>query len=159
MGYNRHNAPPILSRYVEDANGCWIYQGEIGRYGYGVVSFGQRRDGNRVRIVAHRYFYEQLVEAVPRDLNVCHKCDVRACVNPSHMFIGTQADNLNDMRKKGREGRAGAVGERNHFARLSAREAKAILEAEGTQASIAERYGVAHATVQAIKARRLWKHI
>lgn len=158
MGFTRHKAPPLLSRYAEDKNGCWIYQGEVGRAGYGVVTIGQRRDGNRRRYAAHRYFYEHLVGPIPDGMLLCHKCDVPACVNPKHMFVGTQVDNMRDMHSKGR-GRTGAKGERNHFSRLTGEKARQIREASGSARIIAEQFGIRPVTVNAIKAGRIWRHI
>jgi len=159
MAANQHNSLPILSRYIVDERGCWIYQGEITRRGYGSITLGQRRDGNRVRIGAHRYFYQQLVGPIPDGMKACHKCDVPACVNPEHIFLGTDKDNIRDMHHKGRYHHAGAKGERNHFAKITEETARAILAAEGTQKTIAAKYGVAQTTVQAIKVRRIWKHL
>jgi len=159
MGYNRYNAPPLLSRYVVDDNDCWIYQGEIGRHGYGVVTIGQRRDGDRRRVQAHRYFYESLRSAIPDGLFCCHKCDVRACVNPDHIFLGTQQDNISDMMAKGRNGLTGAKGERNGFAKIDAETAKLVKIAHGTNKDVAERFGITPSSAQAIRSGRNWRHI
>lgn len=159
MGYTRHRPEPVLSRYTVDENGCWRYQGEINRYGYGIITFGQHRDGNRVRWLAHRYFYTELVAPVPAHLVCCHKCDVRSCVNPDHIFIGTSADNVADMMAKGRQGKTGAKGERNGFAKIDPETAMSVRLATGTNREIAERFGITRSSAQAIRSGRNWRHL
>ena len=83
----------IFSRIVLDEFGCWNYCGSKSR-GYGTA----RVEGKPVRI--HRFIYEFYYGKIPDNLNLCHKCDNKACVNPSHMFIGTQWDNMQDLRFK-----------------------------------------------------------
>lgn len=83
--------------YIPEPNtGCWIW---IGRYmwkGYGVLSF----DGGTVR--AHRFSWEISKGPIPKNMFICHKCDVRCCVNPNHLFLGTAKDNALDRDAKGR---------------------------------------------------------
>ena len=74
--------------------GCWIWMGCVNREGYGQVSV----DGRLQR--AHRVFFG--LDKIPKGMLVCHKCDVPSCVNPDHLFLGTQTDNILDMMSKGR---------------------------------------------------------
>ncbi|MBU2249315.1 MAG: HNH endonuclease [Gammaproteobacteria bacterium] len=76
---------------------CWEWQANLGR-GYGMFWFG------KVPMVAHRISWMMLREPIPDEMNVLHKCDNRKCVNPNHLFIGTQSDNFRDMLEKGRGG-------------------------------------------------------
>ncbi len=82
--------------YPEPNSGCWLWEGNISTGGYG--RFGI----NYTRPYAHRFSYESYVGPIPDGLLVCHKCDVPACVNPAHLFLGTDLDNTRDMLAKGR---------------------------------------------------------
>lgn len=85
-----------LLKYEVVKSGCWIWQGGTSPDGYGKV----KRFGKTVR--AHRLFYEHHVEAVPEGLWVLHRCDTPLCVNPAHLFAGTQLENEQDKDAKGR---------------------------------------------------------
>jgi len=78
-------------------NTCWEWTGVCYK-GYGNFSVG----GSRGRMYAHRYSYELHFGNIPVGLLVLHKCDNRRCVRPSHLFVGTQSDNIKDSIKKGR---------------------------------------------------------
>lgn len=84
--------------------GCWIWMagtnGDSRKF-----SYGQMYDGNKTR-AAHRLSYELFVGPIPAGLFVCHRCDVPLCVNPAHLFVGTQSDNMLDASRKGRTTKA-----------------------------------------------------
>lgn len=83
--------------------GCWLWKGAISRSGYGLCSFRGRTMG------AHRAAWTMEHGAIPVGLLVLHKCDVRNCVRPDHLFTGTYQDNMRDMYAKGR----GPIGAKN----------------------------------------------
>ena len=78
----------------EPNTGCWLWIGAYLKSGYGRVGRRSRR--------AHRVSYAAFIGQIPDGQVVCHRCDTPACVNPAHLFLGTQEDNLRDMFAKGR---------------------------------------------------------
>lgn len=90
-----------ISNYRVSATGCWEWQGSLNRQGYGQVMITTEFRKARPFGV-HRLSYEQYRGPIPAGMVVMHKCDNRKCLNPDHLTIGTQADNLADCRAKGR---------------------------------------------------------
>jgi hypothetical protein len=88
-----------LDRYwskVDKSGACWLWTGSKNQQGYGLFVLNQRTQ------VTHRVSYEWSNGAIPDGLLVLHQCDVPSCVNPAHLFTGTQSDNMNDMYRKKR---------------------------------------------------------
>lgn len=79
---------PMSARYVEDANGCWIWTGAVGKHGYGTV---KRQNQTRM---AHRVMYEETIGPVPEGLVMDHLCSVKRCIRPSHLEPVTHQINL-----------------------------------------------------------------
>lgn len=89
---------------------CWLWEGSRTSNGYGQFRF---LDCNWQ---AHRVAWTLLVGPIPEGMELCHTCDVRACVNPAHIFVGTHQDNMDDMGRKGRR-RTGSPGRRGAWQR------------------------------------------
>lgn len=77
---------------VNKTASCWLWTGAKGKWGHGSFQGSS----------AHRFAYKQLVGPIPDGMFVCHRCDVGSCVNPEHLFLGTQRDNIHDAINKGR---------------------------------------------------------
>lgn len=107
------------------------------------------------RFLAHRLVWEECFGPIPPGQCVCHHCDNPPCVNPEHLFLGTQADNLKDMDKKGR--RARLSGEEASRRKLSNEQVEAIRRAPGTTRSIAAQFGISNGQVSKIRNRKQWK--
>ena len=129
--------------------GCWIWCMHIDEIGYGTLRVnGKMAKAHRASWVAHR-------GAIPPQTKVLHRCDVRCCVNPDHLFLGSQADNVRDMVTKGRQHKF--HGERNPNAKLTAADVAAIRLATGSHSQVARRFGVGKSIIGYIRSRHNWR--
>lgn len=113
---------------------------------------------NRSKIVlAHRLAYEIGIGPIADGLLVCHRCDNRSCVNPEHLFLGTQADNMADMNAKGRGG--WKTGSQHHRAKISDDDVREIRRSKGLlrQADLAARFGITQGAVSKIQRGDRWR--
>ena len=138
---------------IAGQDACWNWRGAT-RRGYGRLLIGSRTNGTRRSVSAHRLSYEIFVGEIPDGLEVCHKCDNRACVNPNHLFIGTRLDNMLDRETKGRN--KPQRGERNGQAKLNTALVAMIRTNTESGASIARRIGVHRSTVNKVRAGTYW---
>jgi len=83
---------------VNKTETCWLWTGALNSRGYGAIGV------NGKSVSAHRFSYETYIEKIPNGMIVCHTCDIRNCVNPEHLWVGTNADNNKDMFAKNRNG-------------------------------------------------------
>ncbi len=138
--------------------GCWLWTAYVDDYGYGQM--GKNAD-DLIRTHVASWFLH--FGPVPNGLCVCHTCDTPACVRPDHLWLGTKADNLADMRNKGREGHGGAVGISNSNAKLNPEKVVAIraMNAAGgfTHEEIGKRFGVSSSAVFSVVHGNTWSHV
>jgi hypothetical protein len=141
---------------------CWIWQGYVAPSGYGVFAYAKGKAGK-----AHRIAYVLTHGPVPAELKVCHTCDVRACCNPGHLWIGTDADNAADRAAKGRtvhQFGAGYAGPRPHgeshgSAKLTEEIARQILSRTDKGADLAREFGVSQTCISRLRTGRTWPHL
>lgn len=132
------------------STGCWIWTGVRETSGYGRL-YVTTSPGNYLRVRASRLSWELHVGPIPEGMFVCHRCDVRSCVNPDHLFLGTNADNVQDMTAKGRNGREGGA-----LSIEQAREIDARLRNGERHFAIAKDYGVRSNSITAIANGTSW---
>lgn len=133
-------------------SGCWIWTGQSNPgTGYGAIRYNTKRTDT------HRFSYALRYGEIPKGMEVCHKCDVRLCVNPDHLFLGTRLDNAQDMARKNR----GTIGQKNPNAKITNLQAVVIREALQLfeQKSIAKYFNVTPQTVSGIASGRTWRKV
>lgn len=135
---------------------CWIWRGALGGVkkstgeGYGKFTVnGRQYDAHRVSWELHNG------RPVPDGLHILHTCDTPRCVNPRHLYPGTNDDNVADMVGKSRH----SFGERNPLSILTDAAVTDIRTSTASVAELAHRYGVHTGTVYGVRSRRSWKHL
>lgn len=136
---------------LDSKTGCLVWTGATTNFGHGLIGNGRRGTGvSRT----HRVTYQHIRGPIPFGLFVLHKCDNPPCCNPDHLFLGTQADNMRDMSKKGRGSTPAA--------KLSHDQVRAIRFArvggESTK-DIAARFGINPRQVRKIVSRKQWRRV
>lgn len=142
----------LLSRIKVNAAGCFEWQWNRNKDGYGTLSFHNRKS------TAHRVSYQTFRGDIPAGVFVCHHCDNPSCINPAHLFLGTALDNKRDCVKKSRHSHGTKVNT-NKLSVSDVREIRRLRSAGQTILSIANRYGITDACVSHIYSRRIWKHV
>lgn len=140
---------------VTKTDTCWLRQGKLRSDGYATVTYKGRNQ------LTHRVAYQLAYGPISNDIKVLHRCDVRNCVRPDHLFLGTLADNIHDMIAKGRDRKV--RGEDQHAARLTTGQVLTIraryAAGHETQEEIARDYGVATVTISDVTRRKSWRHL
>lgn len=143
---------------VGGPNDCWLWTAGYDGPGYGSLKIGKRR------IRASRLSWELHHGPIPDGLFVCHSCDVRPCVNPNHLWLGTHKENMRDMAQKGRgRGREGSrLGEQAPGAVLTDEKVREIraLAAEGwSSGRVAAAFGINRSHAYKVIHRWMWQHV
>lgn len=129
---------------------CMPWEGFVLENGYGQLSFKGKR------YLAHRLSYIYYYGEIPAGVFVCHHCDTRNCVNPSHLFLGTHRENMQDMARKGR-----IKGEKHPMAKMSNDNIVLMrsLHPSMPQAKLASLFHISQTQVSDILSRKSWSHI
>ncbi len=158
---------------IQTTESCWIWVGTRACRGYGAISI------DRKRWRAHRLSWAIHNGTIPDGLYICHRCDNPPCVNPEHLFAGTQKDNIADCVRKGRFSRSIGERTRNNRRRRGFHRTKAIghdhynskltlenvLEIRSTppkwgeQSRLARKFGVTKSSIRDVLSRRCWGHV
>jgi hypothetical protein len=142
-------------------SGCWIWTGTVDKNGYGHVLI------NYKTLKAHRLSWLIHNGEIPAGQLVCHRCDVPGCVNPHHLFVGTQSDNMQDMHRKKRHTmrdkrwvqRMDVRGAKNPNAKFTEDDVRYIRSSTEKATDLARKYGVHRNRIYEILKRQTWKEI
>lgn len=147
----------LKRQYEPDGSGCWLWTGATDSDGYGWI----KDDGDQR--LAHRVSYEVHLEEIPDGKMVLHKCDTPPCVNPAHLYVGTNSDNMKDAWERGGNSDRDLKGENHYNANLTDEEVVTIRERMHTedilQRDLADEYGVSQSTISAICRGKRFPHV
>jgi HNH endonuclease len=136
---------------------CWIWTGTINNNShYGQFAIGPRGESQLYR--AHRYSYKLHFGPIPDGLSVLHHCDIRACVCPKHLFLGTQADNIADMVSKDRQAKGVRHGKSIVTPEI-VRQGRLLYASGKTGPQVAEELGIPRMTAWNFITRKTWQHL
>lgn len=153
------NAPLTIDYFrersrVDNDTGCWLWTQALAAGGYGAMRFA----GKNTR--AHRGSFETFHGLkLPSTVDVCHRCDVRLCVNPDHLFAGSRADNMADCSSKGRIRTPALRGDESPNSKLTAAAVLAIRADARCASEVAADYGVTKSNISCIRRRATWRHV
>jgi hypothetical protein len=147
---------------IEKDGDCWNWKQHIYENGYGRIIV--RHNGKKRQLGAHRIAYLLVHFEVPDDLEVCHSCDNRKCVNPKHLWVGSQADNMQDAVKKGRHVPPLLRREQHPQAKLTQEDVDEIRATyqkrtrynHGNISQLVNKFGISDGHIHNILARRVW---
>jgi len=146
------------AKVIVNDEGCWDWTGTRSDFGYGLLFTGPR--GASRGEAAHRISWEIHVGPIPNGLNVLHHCDNPPCTRPDHLFLGTQADNVRDRDRKGRQ--RSLHGEAVPNSKLTSDQVVRMRHRRAEGAKLREleiEFGVTKGIISAICRRKLWKHV
>lgn len=145
----------LLSKYIISSDGCWIYTGSTNQAGYGQF----RVNGYLYR--THRLSWEIHNGPIPAQMKVLHHCDNPKCMNPTHLFLGSQQDNVNDCKFKGRfKSNAGSCNPKAFLNECEVIQIKELLRAgKFSQGEIAHKFKISRSTINNIATGKTWCHV
>lgn len=133
--------------------GCHVWLGALNADGYGNIEV------KGISYRAHRASWMAFRGPIPSGLCVCHSCDTPCCVNPDHLFLGTQRENIADRVTKKRSNGGRNLGSRHPLAKLTAEQIREIRASDLKQHELAIHFGVGQAHISAIKSGKKWSHL
>lgn len=139
---------------VKKTDGCWLWLASTAGKGYGQFPI----PGEQRCVYAHRLSYWLHKGPIPKGKQVCHTCDNPRCVNPEHLWVGSCAENLQDMKDKDRH----LCGSKNSRAKLTedqVRQIRVCLSSGMTQVRIALAFGISQIEVSRIHRKLRWAHV
>lgn len=139
-------------KFAKSDNGCWMWTASKNQDGYGKFVFSGRLQK------AHRVAWTLYVGEIPDGMCILHRCDNRYCVNPTHLFMGTKADNARDRDSKGRG--ACLSGEKHWRSKLTDEQVKTIRERRNSGAlttDLAKDFGMSQQAISDIVLYRNWR--
>lgn len=154
----KRKCKPVLQRILrrtEKTATCWLWRGTINKFGYGQIMADRNTHDRRFLVNVHRASWEAHNGPIPAGMFVLHKCDIRNCVNPDHLFLGSREDNTKDMMQKRRH----THGMRHYRAKLTDDQIREIRVSTLPQTAIAKQYGVSQGNICMIRTRKKWRHI
>lgn len=137
---------------------CWLWRGTHrtpNPCGLVYGDFGVSDEDRSLNLRAHRFAYTLAKGEIPDGMLVMHSCDEPLCVNPAHLFAGTNADNNRDCAEKGRS----TYGERNPRVKLTEAQVHEILASDESCAALAEKYGVHNSAISNIRIGKKWSKV
>lgn len=145
----------LLSNIVVDVEtGCWNWLKYKDKNGYGHMKVLGKSE------LVHRMAYQELVGELPSHMFVCPKCDNPSCLNPDHLFIGTNQDNINDKVAKNRQSKIGQQkGSKHSLAKLTEVDIVDIRTSGLSQNKLALIYGVTQSNISHIQNKITWSHV
>lgn len=145
---------------IDNETGCWNWTAGIYETGYGHFKM-KHSDGKQKKTRAHRVSWMIFKGDIPEDMLVLHNCDNKICVNPDHLFIGTQQDNINDMISKGREKLSfpGELSPQSKLTNEDVRNIRNMYKIGIHYKEIMALFNISDAQFYRIKNRHCWSHL
>lgn len=159
-GFQKVSPVESFWKKTKKTNNCWLWTGSLTVKGYGTIKVNGRNEG------AHRYSWIIHFGRIPFGMHILHKCDNTKCVKPSHLFVGTNKENMEDRNRKKRT----ATGEKCGRSKLSEKNVKDIRKlykpvrgryplGKITKLVIAKKFGVSKGAISSILSNKTWKYV